>query len=393
MNASWTIFRAFGIPVRLHWTFALLAGFVGVTTYSQGGAAAAFAMVSLLLAVFACVVLHEFGHALTARRFGIRTRDITLLPIGGIAAIERMPSKPMQEFWIAVAGPAVNVIIAAVIGLIGLAIHGPAGIVGFLSSGSFLSTLLWINLALIVFNMIPAFPLDGGRVLRALLWQWLGRGRGTDIAARIGQVAAVGLGIAGIATGNFILALIAVFIFLSAGGEASAIRTSELLRGVPASAVMNQSFHVLDPGEPLVWAMTHLRTGFQSHFPVVSGGYGQGGLGPGGMGQATYRGMVFGEDLARSAAMADRGATVAAITRPLPAVSPDDELETVFAFMQQHRAPAVAVMEAGRLVGMITLEGIAYAQSRQSQEARSTQQPGQDAQRKNVAVRPLSPDG
>ncbi len=178
-----------GIGVYLHWTFVLLIGWIFLGSLGAGRTPGeALAGVGFILALFACVLLHEFGHALTAKRYGVSTRDITLLPIGGVARMERIPEQPMQEFWVAVAGPAVNAVIAALLFLILLLLGraDPMVAIGGIPSG-FLEQLMWVNLFIGAFNLLPALPMDGGRVLRALLSLRPGRLRATAIAANLGR--------------------------------------------------------------------------------------------------------------------------------------------------------------------------------------------------------------
>jgi len=230
MKGAWQIGRVAGIVVQVHWTFLLLVGWVVlVHTRDGGGPADALRGVVLTLAVFLCVVLHEFGHALTARRFGIGTRDITLLPIGGVARLVRMPDDPRQELLVAGAGPAVNVAIAVL--LLGILLltgrYVPmtqAARVG----AHFLDQLLLINIVLVVFNLLPAFPMDGGRVLRALLalrWPYV---QATRWAATAGQTVAVALGFAGVALASPFLVLIALFVFSGARAEARVVEMRAL---------------------------------------------------------------------------------------------------------------------------------------------------------------------
>src|SRR4051812_27334200 len=188
MTSPWKlrIGTAFGIPLYLHLTFFLLPLLILWASPEIGTAGQAAYLFGLVFAVFGCVVLHELGHALTARRFGIRTRDITLYPIGGVARLERMSERPWEEFWIAVAGPAVNVVIALALGAVLLAGAVAAGEEGLGVPGQFLFNLLISNLVLVGFNLIPAFPMDGGRVLPAVLSPRIGRGGATEIAARLG---------------------------------------------------------------------------------------------------------------------------------------------------------------------------------------------------------------
>jgi len=224
MKWSFKLGTLAGIAVYVHATFFILIAWLVMNGWQAGQSPLEIlADIGFVLALFGCVVLHELGHALMARRFGIRTRDVTLLPIGGIARLERMPDNPRQELWVALAGPAVNVVIAGVLGfwlvLFGL-LSG-----GVLSSavGSFTARLMLVNLALVAFNMLPAFPMDGGRVLRALLAQRMRYVDATDLAAKVGRGMAVVFGIAGLFW-NPMLVLIALFVWFGAGQEAEMVR-------------------------------------------------------------------------------------------------------------------------------------------------------------------------
>jgi Zn-dependent protease len=224
MGRSFHLGTFSGIPVFLHWTFLLLLGFVAVSQLlGSGSPGQAVYGVLFVAAIFGCVVLHEFGHALAARRFGIGTRDVTLLPIGGVARLDRMPDDPRQELVVALAGPAVNVAIAGALGiwlfLSGSASGGAPSWIG----GSFTAQLMSVNLALVLFNLLPAFPMDGGRVLRALLARRIGHLRATGTAATIGRGIAVVFGVVGLLW-NPMLVLIAVFVWFGAGQEAEMAR-------------------------------------------------------------------------------------------------------------------------------------------------------------------------
>ena len=207
MSLSWKLGRIAGIDVFLHPTFLLLLLLPGVAE-----------RLPLLLATFGCVLLHELGHALAARRFGIGTSDITLYPIGGVARLTRMPRAPGVELLIALAGPAVNLAIA--VGLYPLARGG----------GEFLADLLAVNLVLALFNLIPAFPMDGGRVLRALLGGWIGRARATSFAAAVGRTLAVGFGVYSLLSWQPFQAALAAFIYLAAGAEEAGVLADERRR-------------------------------------------------------------------------------------------------------------------------------------------------------------------
>ena len=237
MRWSWQAGRLAGIPVRIHVTFALLVGFVGFAHWTLGGASALGAGLALVGGLFGSVLLHELGHALAARRYGIATHDIVLLPIGGVARLERMPARPGQEIAVALAGPAVNVAIAAAL-FTGLALGGrlePLSALG-VASGSLVERLMLANLGLVAFNLLPVFPLDGGRVLRGLLALRLPHARATRVAARIGRAGAVVLGVYGL-FGNPFLVLIAVFVWMAARqeeAEASRPRAWRVGSGEPA---------------------------------------------------------------------------------------------------------------------------------------------------------------
>ncbi len=225
---------------------------------------------AFIVAVFACVTLHELGHALAARRYGIATPDITLLPIGGLARLARLPEKPVEEIVIAIAGPAVNVVIAAVLILIGARVDASALTMDQPEAG-FATRLAAVNLFLVVFNLIPAFPMDGGRVLRAVLALKLGRRRATELAATIGQGLAFVFGFLGLVNGNAILVFIAVFVYLAAAAEAGEVGVMERARRIQTGAAMIRSFESLGPGATVDDAADALIRTTQHEFPVVDG--------------------------------------------------------------------------------------------------------------------------
>jgi Zn-dependent protease len=219
MRSSIKIATIFGIEVRIHVTFFLVLAWIGLVYYQTAGLSGAIQGVLFMLVLFGCVLLHEFGHALAAREFGIQTPDITLLPIGGVARLSRIPDKPWQELVVAIAGPLVNVVIAAALTF---AIHGSTEILQIDRLENprieLLDALRSINVMLVLFNMIPAFPMDGGRVLRSLLAMVMPYTLATQIAAWIGQGLAVVFAIFGL-RGNFFLIFIAFFIFVGAQQE------------------------------------------------------------------------------------------------------------------------------------------------------------------------------
>ncbi len=272
MSWSLTVGRIAGTDVRIHLTFLLLLVWIGVAHYIEGGAAAAVEGVLFISAVFLCVVLHEFGHALAARHYGIGTKDITLLPIGGLARLERFPDKPGQEIVVAAAGPAVNVVIALVL----------IAIVGFPADPAalqevenpqvgFFERLAAVNIFLVAFNLIPAFPMDGGRVLRAVLSYRLDRFKATEVAASIGQALAFFFGFMGLLSGNAILVFIAIFVYLAATAEAASEGLMALGRKIPVDDAMIRTFETLRPDETVDDAAEALIRTTQSEFPIVDG--------------------------------------------------------------------------------------------------------------------------
>jgi Zn-dependent protease len=247
-----------GIDLYVHATFGLLLGWLLLSDLMRGKTlAVALTTTLLVVTVFACVVLHELGHALTAKRFGCRTRDITLLPIGGVARLERMPDRPAQEIAVALAGPAVNLVIAGVL----LAASQ-------LVSIALLDELMWINVSLGVFNLLPAYPMDGGRVLRAVLAASYGQAKATAWAARVGKALALALGAVGVFT-NPILVLIALFIWSGADAEARAMQVRTAVHDVKVEQAMRTELRTLAPDTPLSEAITLLESGAQDDFPVV----------------------------------------------------------------------------------------------------------------------------
>ncbi|MFK7845259.1 MAG: site-2 protease family protein [Rhodothermales bacterium] len=222
MKRSFRVGTFSGIDVNLHWTFSLmLGGMFLFYLYQTASLLIAAAGIALLSTVFLCVVLHEYGHALMARRYGISTLDITLYPIGGVARLERMPKEPMQELWIALAGPAVNLAIAGLL-YFGSGLFGASVTVEHLAAApptNIIGMLIWFNLVMVGFNMIPAFPMDGGRVLRAGLATNMGHSRATQIAGVIGQGVAVIMAIYGMFTAQYMLIFIAIFVIVAAKQE------------------------------------------------------------------------------------------------------------------------------------------------------------------------------
>ncbi len=348
MSWSFSIGRLFGSELRVHATFFLLLAWIGTAAFLTGGIVDAAVNVAFIVALFACVVAHEFGHALMARRYGIRTPDITLLPIGGMARLERIPENPAQEIAVAVAGPAVNVVIWAVLTLLLGAKANLDALSGIEDTGQgFVTRLAAVNLFLVIFNMIPAFPMDGGRVLRALLAIFLGRVQATRIAAMAGQTIAFLFGYLGLASGNPLLILIAIFVFMAAIAESSHVELHDLAKGYFARDAMITSFEHLAPTDSLQSAATALLRTTQSEFPVLtSDGELAGFLTKAEIAIRAQRDELL--DLVSTAMVVDT-----------PTVELRDSLESVLDSLQKPDVPAVAVQDqSGHFLGYITRENV-----------------------------------
>ncbi|HEY0944679.1 MAG TPA: site-2 protease family protein [Opitutaceae bacterium] len=347
MKWSWKIGRAAGVNIHVHATFPLLLVWVAVIYYQQRGRwEDALAGLVFILALFAVVVLHEFGHALTARRFGIRTRDITLLPIGGLARMERMPDRPWQELLVALAGPAVNVVLASLLFAV-LAVLGYGSAIFTdvnLIAGNFLARLAWVNVTLALFNLLPAFPMDGGRVLRAVLAMRLSYVQATSIAAAIGQGMAVLIGLLGL-FGNPFLVLIALFVWMGAAQEASAAQLKSALSGLPVERVMTTEFHVLAPDDPLERAVEHVLASRQHDFPVLEEG--------------RLVGMLNRSRLLSALSRNGPASPVGdAMQRNFPSVTAGDSVNHLLPRMREEDGRALPVVRDGELVGLLTTEGV-----------------------------------
>ncbi|MGG5819870.1 site-2 protease family protein [Falsiroseomonas sp. HW251] len=347
MTWSIPLGRVLGTEIRLHLTFLLLLAWIAVAHGMKGGAPAAVTGVVFICLLFGCVLLHEFGHVLAARRYGIATPDITLLPIGGVARLERIPENPSEELVVALAGPAVNVVIALLL----LLLLGGVPPMEALASPEdvdhpLLARLFWVNVTLVVFNLIPAFPMDGGRVLRALLGYRMGHRRATEIAASVGQVLAFGLGFLGLLGGAPLLVFVALFVWLGAGAESQAVRARDMARGMIAADAMMTRFETLPVTAPLSQAVEMLIRTAQTDFPVVDGG-------------GRLRGILTRTDLVR--ALQEKGPdgpVLEAMQREVPEVPHRVPLDQAMQAMQAASGPVAVVDGSGRLVGLLTQENL-----------------------------------
>jgi Zn-dependent protease/CBS domain-containing protein len=336
-----------GTAVRIHITFLLFLAWIFGVNYVAGGQAAAWSGLLFMVLLFGCVLLHEFGHIFTARAFGVTTPDVILLPIGGVARLERIPEEPSEEFLIAIAGPAVNVVIAGLLVILGGAHFNLARLATLdISGGGLVDRLAAVNLFLAVFNLIPAFPMDGGRVLRALLATRLGYVHATEIAAMIGQWVAFALGFLGL-FGNPLLIFIAIFVYLAASSEAHVVAIRAMSRGVPVTAAMMTQFATLTPDEHVDAAVETLLRTSQGEFPVID---------------AASRpvGVLGRNDLIRALKQRGPDARVAeTMAGPLPTVGYRSCLDEAFRLLQEQRVPAVGVVDiAGKLIGLVTSETV-----------------------------------
>jgi Zn-dependent protease len=349
MRWSFTIAKIAGTEVKVHLTFLLLVGYIAYEGWATAGSAAAIAYTLFFLAFFLCIVLHEFGHIAMARRFGVRTPDVILLPIGGVARLERIPEVPRQELLIALAGPAVTVAIIIVLAVFALASGQRLDYASDLVAQEvpFIVRLLSANVVVLLFNLIPAFPLDGGRVLRALLARKMGLARGTRIAGGVGQLFAVALGIVGFLLPEPLILLVAFFIFLGAGSEASAVATRLAGQGLQVSHMMVKEFHTIPIHASLQQAVDLLLAGEQREFPVVDN-----------LGRA--EGMLTRDNLIRGLSRLGPQAIVAeAMTAAAPTVPPTLGFQDALERLRASGLPALAVVDGGgALVGLLTRDNI-----------------------------------
>jgi len=347
MRGSFHLARIAGIDVKVHVTFFLLPAWIGFVYYRTGGMPAAINGVIFVLLIFLLVLLHEFGHALAARRYGIKTRDITLLPIGGLARLERMPDKPSEEVVVALAGPAVNFVIAAALWIyIGLrgGLPDPDMIQ---QTGVPLSVRLFtVNIWLVLFNMIPAFPMDGGRVLRAVLAMRMNHARATQIAANVGQGIAFIFFILGLWS-NPMLLLIAVFIYFGASSEAAFAQMKAISKDLRVSAAMVTQFEALPLGATLNEAAEALLRTSQHEFPITD---------PAGK----VHGILTRDDMIAGLRKSGAETSVAEVMRAnIPTVSQSMLFDRAYAMMQECQCPALPVLDSvGRLVGLFTPENV-----------------------------------
>ena len=346
MKWQWKIARIAGIDVYMHATFLLLIGWVAFTYWTeQQSLAAVLSGVFFILLLFVFVVMHEYGHALTARKYGIRTRDITLYPIGGVARLERMPEKPIEELWVALAGPAVNVVAAIV--LFGyLIVSGTFQPLTSLSisTGSLIERLMVVNLWLVLFNLIPAFPMDGGRVLRALLGLRLEYVQATQIAANVGQAFAFLFGFIGLFTDPF-LVFIALFVWMGASQEASMVQMKYSLSNIPVTRAMMTDFQTLTPQDTLARVVGLILSGAQHDFPVLQ--------------NERVIGILDRDAFMKALSEHGQSALVADVMRrDITEIDSHEMVEAALQRLQENGSKTLPVTHNGQLVGLVTSENV-----------------------------------
>jgi Zn-dependent protease len=393
MGTSFLLFRAFGIPVRVHWSFVLILAY-GAFVFSAGPAgpfAGAFYGLLVIVLLFVCVTLHEFSHALAARRFDIGVKNIILLPIGGVANLERLPERPSQELWIAIAGPAINFGLAFLLLPFALWANplpsrlGPA--FGELAANAMyqgemghihlLSYLVFTNLILGIFNLLPAFPMDGGRVLRALLAMVMAYVQATRIAVYVGRIIAVLLAVYGIylwsiGGGGLMLLLVAFFVYIGGGAEREAVESRAVLQRVPVRQALVPDAVGLHAGDPLNWATNLLLHSYQTDFPVFDD-------------NEMYVGVLTKDHLIQARQEAGPETRVGDVMLPadqVPVCAPNGTLADVWEMLILGGYRVVAVKDGSRFQGLITLDDL----------GRVFQTVNAPRRRRNLSARPAPPE-
>jgi Zn-dependent protease/predicted transcriptional regulator len=340
MFKSFRIGQLFNIPIFIHWSFLLLPLIVIYRSDALETVNIVWEL-ALVFALFGCVLLHEFGHALSARRYGVKTLDIILSIIGGVARLTRLPEKPWQELVVAAAGPAVNVVITAVIGFL-LWITGNFDLpyAGVIDSSNFLPILAFANIALAVFNLVPAFPMDGGRILRAGLAMKLSRLRATFIAMVVGQVLATGFAAYGIYSGNYTLIFIAVFVFYGAATEYRGIKKETALSNHKVRDTMEQQFCILQQSHAMNYAIQMLTNTGQQHFVVLN--------------LMSLEGVLTHQNILKSIHEKDTLSPISKyMTKDFVALSADDNIKNAYHLFQNNNYEIIPIIENGVVIGIL----------------------------------------
>jgi len=353
MGQSVKIATLFEIPIKVHWTFAFFFVWIAYIGNQMGMDMAGIArLCGFAIVMFFCVVLHELGHSLTAARYGVKTKDIIISPIGGIARLLRIPEKPMQELLIAVAGPAVNLVIAGLL-FVGLYFLGQQGVglVGnpekiFEQSSNFMPALFWLNLALIVFNMIPAFPMDGGRVFRALLAMRMDRGKATRVAGRVGQLISIGFAIYGIVSGDFLLVFIGAFVFISAANEFRHVNADQRLVQGKVADILRGEYTSLKLSDPISLAINKVREGLEKDFLVFDS-------------WGSLRGVLHEEFIREAEKQQENSQEIRHyLSQHYESVGPNLDLKNLLQIFQRQGYSIIPVYQADEMVGVVDRSGL-----------------------------------
>lgn len=339
------IIQVAGIDIFIHVTFLLLVGWFAFATYFETqDPMRVLQTVLILVTLFGIIVLHELGHALTARRYGIRTQDIVLYPIGGVARLDRMPDDPKQELLVALAGPAVNVVIAVLLFAILYPLRGLERMQELDLESSVLLWLMWINVILVVFNMLPAFPMDGGRVFRALLAMIMPYTQATSIAAAVGQAMAILFVFLGLYINPFLI-LIAIVVWMGAADESASVRMRGALTGVPISHAMITHFETIEADDTLGKAVDLIIAGFQQDFPVLDRG--------------ELVGVLTRNDLFKALGKEGREGIVRDVmSTDFRTADPRESLDRVLMRLEECNCYSMPVLENGEVVGIVTMDNL-----------------------------------
>jgi len=352
MNSTLKIGKIAGIRVQIHWTFWLLFLFIGFLVFSQEGTFTDLLWYSLfIVGLFFCVVLHEFGHALTAKKYGISTRSITLLPIGGLASLKKIPENPRQELLVAAAGPAVNVVIAIILAIFvplesftGMEAEALEEELAMIDGGNFFFYMFTVNIALVLFNLIPAFPMDGGRIFRAALSMKMGRIKATQIASSLGKFLALIFFLYGLFYG-IILSIIAVFIWFGAHSENIMMQQIELMRGYKIRDAMITEFSKLNPDDRLESVVDKILATTERDFVVTENG--------------EIAGVLFISDLSRALKESGKETPVREVMyTSVVNLDADDELSTAYRKLNRENRNFFPVLENGEIAGVIDMNNI-----------------------------------
>lgn len=360
MKGTIQIAKFANIPVLLHWSFGLILAWVAYVSFTESGDwELALWGISFVLSLFTCVVMHEYGHALMARRFGVQTRDIILSPIGGIARLEHLPEKPMQEFYIAIAGPLVNIAIATILSPYFLWDVGSfESIIGFFTGNPdemesvtspfqfFIPALIGMNLILATFNMLPAFPMDGGRVLRSLLAIRLGRTKATRVASLLGQILAIGLLVWGVYNFQFVTALIGVFVFFTASNEYKMVKNDDILKRHTVGDILRQHFTKIPAHAIMNFPITELQKGTEQSFLVFNE-------------HERIEGVLHQEFILEAIKeKAHQEAVYNYVSPRFEYISPNETLKSIYYKIQGKGYSILPVLEQGNIVGVIDRQGL-----------------------------------